>query len=194
MNASSLSIIAVLVAPVVSIQATSVALWNSPSGNALKVAAQPFLRHYAGPWVAQNWSLFAPDPASFNSDVLVQARSSSGARTSWYDVSRYFDLRARSNPLFAEHYESEALAHAADFAFSPSPYFRAQSRIVMRHIALAVLKRYIHHPIVALRIEIDRRYIPVIPPSRPRSHSSADKRFPWISVQDVGSSSAQARR
>jgi hypothetical protein len=57
--------------------------------NPLKMQLEPLLYRTIGTYFPQNWSLFAPNPVSFNTKMLVQCRSDSAPHVDakWYDLT-----------------------------------------------------------------------------------------------------------
>lgn len=160
--------------------AVFVLLWNSPDGNAVKSVSQSLLLHSAAPWVDQDWSLFAPEAPTYNTDIFVQGRTARRVSTQWYDVSRYFNSGWRADPFSREHYLSEDLAHSADFLFSQNAGERRACNAVVRRITALVLRKYAQERrLKEMRIEIDRYYIAAAPPEKPRKHMIEDKVLPW---------------
>lgn len=165
---------------VTAMHAAAAALWNTPERNTLKSLAAPLLERYGGPWLPQDWSLFAPEAPMYNVDVFVQGRTSGRQLTPWDNVSRYFNTGWRADPFSREHYLSEDLAHSADFLFSQNAGERRACNAVVRRITALVLRKYAQERrLKEMRIEIDRYYIAAAPPEKPRKHMIEDKVLPW---------------
>lgn len=164
-------------------QAAVVAIYNSPESNALKIASLQVLRTYSGPWLYQNWSLFAPAVAEYNNELFVRGKSRDGRLTKWLSVSQYYIIRGRNNPLFGEHYLSEALSHALDFAFAASPGDREASRAILLNSARRILCMY-NAPAAPteMELEIDRVFIPSIAPEKSQPHTIENKMLGWHPV------------
>lgn len=165
------------------LHALSVALINSPAGNPLRTAFAVELRRYGGPWLYQRWSLFAPAAAEYNNELFVRGKTSSGKMTPWLNVSEYYVKRGWNDPLFREHYVSEAVSHALDFAFAPKQRDRDAARVILFNAAARILCLYTagknpNH----MQAEIDRTFVISIPPQKPQQHRVEDTLLGWRPV------------
>ncbi len=84
-------------AMLLALQLTAMFLGAGPE-NAVSRRFDPELRRWSQPWLAQNWRLFAPDPALVDLDITARVRSESGVVGPWVDLSGADNAALRHNP------------------------------------------------------------------------------------------------
>jgi hypothetical protein len=152
---------AAFVAALAAFQAAMVLTINSPK-NAIHSSLDPLLRRYDGPWIEQNWSLFAPEIMPKNLRVLVRAKMTNGTTTAWYDASLYFMDAMEANRLTPLRPISEGLFHSATIAVDHNSLTRdPQVEVTLIRTSAMVFKRYVTQRPRSIQIEIDGRDITV---------------------------------
>jgi hypothetical protein len=159
--------------------AMAVVLTNSPP-NALRHELAPLLRRYAGPYVAQNWSIFAPNPPEANVHILVRGRGPSSQITGWYDATAFFLQILHRNRLSPLRELGEGLAHAANDASSGS--FSDEDRAIIERTCSMVIDLYQKHHVREEQMEID---LFAIPAQRGEASVVRAIRWPWVAAPKV---------
>ena len=140
-------------------QAVMVVAMNSPK-NAAKIALAPLMRSYDGPWVWQDWSLFAPAILRENLSVLVRAKLRNGTTTAWYDASLYFTDATQTNRLTPLRPLSEGLFHPATIEVDHGKLEPGSPvEVALIRTGAMVLRRYVGSQPRSIQIEIDGREI-----------------------------------
>ncbi len=140
-----------------------------------------------GPWVTQSWSLFAPDPSSFNQHVLIRAKFDDGTLSVWRDASLYFSAIIQRNSFAPVHNLSMGLLHAGNLATSHSPMNRLAGDSVLISTSAMLMKLYEpNRKIVKLRVRVIRSQIaPLDTRERPLEDTSIDTG--WVGFPKVES-------
>ncbi|MBW1596334.1 DUF5819 family protein [Streptomyces sp. JJ38] len=165
---------------------------------------------YLGPYFAQNWKLFAPDPLSDDRGILARAKCADGTMTEYFDVTTPYVKEVHSTRFFPSRMSrvvtgtlqqlgesDEAVRRVRENAEkdeSPTvpvlPYERAK-----QDESVIFLSRYSmdHMPVVCngnpQKIQI-RMYIHELPPWSQRNNASAEgkvkvKDFAWKEVTEL---------
>jgi hypothetical protein len=129
-------------------------LANAPP-SAITRDFSPTIKWYAGPWVTQNWSLFAPAAPTTNLRVIVRGKRGDGTVTPWYDATLFFLTEMHANRFTASRPVSEGLFHSA-LIVSEHGVLQPESRVgvVLIRTSAMVLQQYQGHPRY-IQVEID---------------------------------------
>ncbi len=65
------------------------------------------------PWFEQNWSMFAPNPVSWNEQVFARTYYPSGRESAWFDLTAADYAAIRGN-IWPTHYEQNEMRRAWD--------------------------------------------------------------------------------
>jgi Family of unknown function (DUF5819) len=180
MPSRALRITAAVICAAAVFQAAMVFLVNSPT-NPVKTALSPVLDRYDGPWLAQGWSLFAPNPPEWNVHVLVRGKAATGVVTGWYDVTLFFLDVVGSNRLNPLRELGEGLGHAA--VPSARQAGNAFADPLLDRTAAMVLRLYVKQPLVAEQVELDTWMIPAFGSLEKRTVNV--DRWAWEKIPDV---------